>query len=109
METPFDKAKADRWFGVEFNNASWDLIEASSRTAEENDRLIHLAHAAYLHWLAVGKPIHRQRGLCLLANAYLAVGSGEAAKKYASALKNTAISTAQRAPSFKAKKKFAMN
>src|SRR5262249_51795110 len=73
---PFDVPQANRWFGIEFNNAAWDLVEAPSRTADETERMLRLAHAACLHWESVGTPANEQRGLVLLALAHAVAGQG---------------------------------
>jgi hypothetical protein len=73
---PFDLAQANRWFGIEFNNAAWDLLEAPSRTADETERMLRLAYASCLHWESVGTPANEQRGLVLLAMAHAVAGLG---------------------------------
>lgn len=73
---PFDLSTAHRWFGIEFNNQAWDLIEATSRTPVETERMLRLAHASCLHWEAVGTPANTQRGLVLLATAHAVAGLG---------------------------------
>jgi hypothetical protein len=84
MPTPsFDLPAAHRWFAVEFNNVAWDLVEGRERTAADRERMLHLAHAAYVHWEALGAPINRLRALSLLAMAHAAAGSGHAAAQYA--------------------------
>jgi len=73
---PFDVPQASRWFGIEFNNAAWDLVEAASRTVEETERMLRLAHASCLHWESIGTPANEQRGLVLLAMAHAVAGLG---------------------------------
>jgi len=80
---PLDRAGAERWFAVEFNNEAWALVEVGVLPGDKLERLLHLAHAACLHWSHVGTAIHRQRALDLLAHAYAAGGMGEIALKYA--------------------------
>jgi hypothetical protein len=80
---PLDRAGAERWFAVEFNNEAWTLVEAGAVPVDKAERLLHLAHAACLHWSQVGTAIHRQRALDLLAHAYAAGGMGEIALTYA--------------------------
>lgn len=82
-ETPFDLAKAHRWFAVECNNQAWDLYELPQRTAAENERMIHAAHAACFHWLHAGDDLHHLRAQCLLSSAYAAAGLGKAAVRHA--------------------------
>jgi len=38
---------------------AWDLLEKPERTIEENDELIHVAHASLYHWLQVGAPLNQ--------------------------------------------------
>ena len=79
MTPPFDLAQAHRWFAIECNNQAWDLVEKPSRTAEETQQMIHLAHASMLHWQAVGNALNRQRGENLLATVYAAANIPKAA------------------------------
>jgi tetratricopeptide (TPR) repeat protein len=83
MPWPMDQASAQRWFAVEFNNEAWNIIESPEKSPDQMERLVHLAHAACLHWSAVGDSLHRQRALDLLAHAYAAAGRGEQAVDYA--------------------------
>ncbi len=78
-EAPFDVPRAHRWFAVEFNNEAWELVEKPNRTPNETQRMIHLAHAAALHWGVVGKPINFERAECLLATVYAAADRLETA------------------------------
>jgi tetratricopeptide (TPR) repeat protein len=82
-EAPFDVPRAHRWFGVEFNNLAWDLVEKAERSDEESARMIHAAHASCLHWQHVGAAVNQLRGECLLATAYAAAGLFEAAGRHA--------------------------
>jgi hypothetical protein len=78
-EPTFDLPQAHRWFAVEFNNRAWDLVESSTRSADETSEMIGAAHAACLHWRAVGKPINQLRGECLLATVCASAGQGVSA------------------------------
>jgi len=80
---PFDLSQANCWFGIEFNNAAWELVEAPSRTADETERMLRLAHASCLHWESVGTPANEQRGLVLLAMAHAVAGLGTRAVELA--------------------------
>jgi hypothetical protein len=73
---PFDLAQAHRWFGIEFNNAAWELVESPSRTPAETERMLRLAQASFLHWEAVGTPANQQRSLTLLSLAHAVAGLG---------------------------------
>ncbi|OYW19057.1 MAG: hypothetical protein B7Z55_09575 [Planctomycetales bacterium 12-60-4] len=80
---PFELAVAQRWFAIEFNNEGWKLIESVNRTSADVERMIHLAHAACLHWLSAGDSLNHQRAQCLLATAYSAALLPEAAVRHA--------------------------
>lgn len=82
-EPPFDLAKAHLWFAIECNNQAWDLVEKPSRTADETQQMIHLAHSSVLHWQAVGTALNRQRGENLLATVHAAAGDAAAAVRHA--------------------------
>jgi tetratricopeptide (TPR) repeat protein len=80
---PFDVAKAHRWFAVECNNLSWDLVESKQRTPEQTQQMLHAAHAALLHWHEVGAAVNQLRAYTLLTSAYARAGIGSEAIKYA--------------------------
>jgi len=73
-KTPeFDTAKAHRYFAVTCFNKTWDLIDKSDRTAEENEEMIRLTHASIWHWT--------QREDCKSTN--LSIGYWQASRVYA--------------------------
>ena len=80
---PPDIPAAHRWFATEFNNRAWELVERRERTAEETIEMLQAAHAAAIHWQAVGTQVNLQRAENLLATAYLKAGRAEAALRYA--------------------------
>jgi DNA-binding transcriptional MerR regulator len=43
-------------------NAVWELLETDDRTAEDDDKMLHAAHASRYHWGQVGSPPHLARG-----------------------------------------------
>jgi hypothetical protein len=61
-----------------FNHA-WALLEAPDRTPEQDDELIHAAHASRHHWGEVGEATHRARGEWQCARVYATLGRGEPA------------------------------
>jgi hypothetical protein len=84
VKTPgFDVDAAHRWFGVEFNNLAWNLVEAVDRSTEDTERMIHAAHASLLHWSHVGSALNRLRGECLVSTAHAAAGQAGPAVHHA--------------------------
>ena len=68
-----------RYFGVELNNETWDLmdqIDAESPLVDR-ERLLYGAYAACLHWLEAGNEANHARGEHLIARAAVAVGRAE--------------------------------
>ena len=83
-EAPFDIQRAHSWFAVELNNLAWDTLEKKNRTEEDNEQMVHAAHAACFHWLQVGTVLNHQRAQCLLATVYAKLGYAEPAVRHAS-------------------------
>ena len=70
---PLD-ADAHRRLGVERFNHVWRLLEAEDRTAEQDDEMLHAAHASRWHWSRSGAADLAQR---------LAVGEWQCSRVYA--------------------------
>lgn len=76
----------DRWFGVELNNGTWDLIdnglsEQSPRT--EREQALYAAYAAAHHWMQVGTVANRGRAEHLIATVAIATGLLDVAQRHA--------------------------
>ena len=82
-EPPFDLPRTHRWFAVEANNLGWDLAAAATRSAADDERMIHAAHAACFHWLAVGTLLNHLRAQTLLATAYTRANLADSAVRHA--------------------------
>jgi hypothetical protein len=75
-----------RFFGVEFNNEVWALIDDGlSPESPEADRDLALygAYASLRHWLEAGTVANQARGEHLVARAALAVGQPEVSLTHA--------------------------
>lgn len=81
---PIDVDKAHRWFAIELNNTTWDLLDSpDDLSPDDKERLIHQAHASVYHWMHAGNVANRARGENLVAYAYAHIGIGEAAVRHA--------------------------
>ncbi len=49
-EKRYTEAEAHRYFGVKLNNSTWEFLGKAERTAAEDTRMIHMAHASRFHW-----------------------------------------------------------
>ncbi|KZL22035.1 hypothetical protein PsAD2_00060 [Pseudovibrio axinellae] len=72
-----------RTVAIELNQRAWALLEKQDRTLEDNDELLHAAHASLWHWLQVGTKRNEQRGLWLVGRVHVLQGNKEAAMRYA--------------------------
>ena len=68
-----------RYFGVELNNETWELMDqiGASSPLVDRERLLYGAYASCLHWLEAGNEINHARGEHLIARAALAVGAAD--------------------------------
>lgn len=60
-------------------NDCWRLLELPERTPEQNDELIHQAHASRYHWARVGERANLARGEWMCARVYAVLGRPEPA------------------------------
>ena len=83
-----------RWFGVEFNNEVWDLIDGGSgpdagpgltpdSPDDDKDAALYGAYASARHWAEAGTVAHRARGEHLISRAAIAVGLWDTALRHA--------------------------
>ncbi len=81
----FDIDKAHYWFGVEFNNRIYPLLEKSGRTDEETEVMIAMAYASTLHWSKFSKHTlaNKARGENMVATALTYAGRKESAIHHA--------------------------
>ncbi len=68
-----------RALGAGLFNRAWELMEIPDRTPEQDDELIHTAHASRYHWTFVGEPARLARGEWQCARVYSTLGRGEPA------------------------------
>ncbi len=79
-------AETHRALGVGLFNRAWELMETADRTAEQDDELIHTAHASRYHWMFAGEPVRLARGEWQCARVYSTLGRGEPALWHARAV-----------------------
>ena len=60
-------------------NATWDLLDKSDRTEDEEVAMIHTAHCSRYHWGMVGTPLEFQRGEWQISRVYSVLGMGQPA------------------------------
>ncbi len=64
-------------------NQTWRLLELPSRSAAQDDEMIHTAHASRYHWGEVGVAVNLGRGEWLCSRVYAVLGRVEPALYHA--------------------------
>jgi tetratricopeptide (TPR) repeat protein len=66
-------------------NETWRLLEMEQRTREDDDRMIHMAHASRYHWgqVPTATPAHLARGEWQVSRVYAVLGRAEPALHHA--------------------------
>jgi DNA-binding transcriptional MerR regulator len=72
-----------RRLGVDLFNKAWTLMEKETRTREDDDELIHCAHASAYHWMHVGTAANRARSEWQCSRMYSVLGRPEPALRHA--------------------------
>jgi hypothetical protein len=82
-EQLFDAELAHKFFAPRLNVECWNLIDQTSRTDEENRRMLMAAFASCYHWIHAGNDVNQQRGEWLIARTYAVLGDGPNCLKHA--------------------------
>jgi DNA-binding transcriptional MerR regulator len=79
MTTPAEALDRDthRRLGVDLFNKAWTLMEKEGRSPEDDDELLHCAHASAYHWLQVGTAANRARSEWQCSRVYAVLGRPE--------------------------------
>jgi len=72
-----------RKLGADLFNHVWTLLRLPERTPEQDDEMIHAAHASRHHWAAVGTAANVARGEWQVSRVYAEVGRAEPALYHA--------------------------
>jgi hypothetical protein len=72
-----------RQLAVDLFNHVWTLIELPERTPEQDDEMIHAAHASRSHWGEVGTRANLARGEWQVSRVYTVLGRSEPALHHA--------------------------
>jgi hypothetical protein len=76
----------NRWFGVELNNGTWDLIDnglSQQSPRAEQDLALYAAYASTYHWMQAGTVANQGRGEHLIATVAVATGLLDEAGRHA--------------------------
>ena len=75
----------ERQLGVDLFNGTWTLLENTGRTREDDDVMLHRAHASAYHWSQATecRPENRARSEWLCSRVYAVLGRAEPALHHA--------------------------
>jgi DNA-binding transcriptional MerR regulator len=77
------EADERRQLAIDLFNHTWSLLELPGRTAEQDDEMVHAAHASRYHWGEVGTATNRARGEWQCSRVYAVLGRAEPALHHA--------------------------
>jgi hypothetical protein len=60
----------DRQLALELREGTWQLLAATNRSADQDDRMIHMAHASAHHWRQCDDLVEAVRGEWLCSRVY---------------------------------------
>ena len=86
-----DERENHRQIAVNCFNATWDLLDRTDRTPEDDLQMIHCAHASRYHWGVIGSSIEFQRGEWQISRVYSVLGMGESALYHAEICNQTCV------------------
>lgn len=72
-----------RALAVGLFNYTWTLLENPDRTKEQDDEMLHAAHASRYHWGEVGEAVNLSRGEWQVSRVYSVLGRAEPALYHA--------------------------
>jgi hypothetical protein len=78
----FDVARR-RQLAVDLFNHVWTLLRRDGRTVEQDDEMIHAAHASRHHWAEAGTAVNLARGEWQCSRVYATLGRAEPALHHA--------------------------
>jgi hypothetical protein len=86
-QPPFDLQAAHKFFAAHCFNSTWDLIDKSRRTPEEEMSMLQTSMASLWHWSQRGdaKPQNLSVGHWQVSRVYALLGDVENSLKYGSA------------------------
>ena len=84
MSEPSDSLD-HRQVSVELFNHVWTMLENAARTRDEDDAMVHAAHASAYHWLVAPdcRPENRARSEWQISRVYAVLGRAEPALHHA--------------------------
>jgi len=71
--------ETERRLAAGLHSEVWRLLDLPNRRSEQDDTMLHAAHASRYHWGKVGEPVTLARGEWLCSHVYAVLGRSEPA------------------------------
>ena len=75
--------ESHRAFAVDLFNLTWNLLAKEDRTAKEDEKMVHPAHASRFHWGEIGKPRNLAVGEWQIGRVYATLNQPRSALRHA--------------------------
>ena len=75
--------KEHKKLGIDLFNLTWSLLDKKDRAKEEDDKMVHAAHASRFHWGETGTPLEFERGEWQISRVYSTLKRSESALYHA--------------------------
>lgn len=79
MTQPALTKEEHRKLAIDLFNLTWSLLDKKDRTRDEDDKMIHAAHASRFHWGEAGTPLEFERGEAQVSRVYSVLKRSEPA------------------------------
>jgi hypothetical protein len=76
-------AETHKRLGIDLFNKTWTLMEKAGRSREDDDEMVHCAHASAYHWFHVGTRANRARSEWQCSRVYAILERAEPALDHA--------------------------
>ncbi len=70
-------------FAVNLFNLVWSLLDKKDRTKQEDDKMVHAAHASRFHWGEIGTALEIERGEWQISRVYSVLNRPQSALHHA--------------------------
>ncbi|MCK4576016.1 hypothetical protein KAU34_06390 [candidate division WOR-3 bacterium] len=82
-EKKYTTEECHKRFAVEMFNLVWSLHDKKNRTKEEDDKMVHAAHASRFHWGEIGTAVNLERGEWQISRVYAILDRAQSALYHA--------------------------
>ncbi len=69
-EQKYSLEECHKKFAVDSFNLVWSLLDKKDRTKQEDDKMVHAAHASRFHWGEIGTVVEFERGEWQVSRVY---------------------------------------